>query len=372
MSDSNRLHASCLSILDSKLAGENHRNLDTLAWAITGLFLQKTINLSAWVSSVPHEIDASGREQRFRRWLNNSAVNVRKLYQPFITCALADWPGHTMYVGLDTTSVTEQLVLVQTAVLYRRRAIPLAWQALKSRSVMLAFEQYAELIEYTATLIPSGVTVIALGDRGFRDVRLMALLRKLGWHFRLRLTEKECVWIDRQRCGLESWALLPYQPCFLQDVLLTDKQYGPVSIAMTWNGDVKHDPWRIASDQQANPNTFSDYALRMGIDANFLDEKSAGFQLDDTGLLSPVRLNHLLLVMAWCSLYLTSLGIRLVASGQRRLIDTHWQRRLSYLQLGWRWLDYVLASDAPLPIAFYLDPAPDPEPLVNSTKDEKY
>ncbi len=238
---------------------------------------------------------------------------------------------------------------------------------------MIAFDQYSELVEYTASLIPPDVTVIVLGDRGFRDVRLMALLRKLNWHFRLRLTEKECVWMDaQQRRSLESWILLPYQPYFLQDILLTDQKYGPVSIAMSWDGAPKHDPWRIASDQQANPNVISDYALRMGIDANFLDDKSAGFQLEDTALLSPVRLNRLILIVAWCSLYLTSLGIQVVVSGHRRLIDTHWQRRLSYFQLGWRWLDYLLASDAPLPIAFHLDPSPDPEPLAEITKDEKY
>jgi hypothetical protein len=100
----------------------------------------------------------------------------------------------------------------------------------------------------------------------------------------------------------------------------------------------------------------------MGIDLGFLDDKSAGFQLEDTELLSPRRLNHLLLIMAWCSLYLVSLGTHLVALGQRRLIDTHWQRKLSYLQLGWRWLDNLLAQDAPLPVLFCLDPAPDPEP----------
>jgi hypothetical protein len=146
-------------------------------------------------------------------------------------------------------------------------------------------------------------------------------------------------------------------------VRLTAERYGPISIAMVWDGACNHEPWRIASDQHATRNTLAEYALRMGIDLGFLDDKSAGFQLEDTELLSPRRLHHLLLVMAWCSLALVSLGTHLVDLGQRRLIDTHWQRRLSYLQLGWRWLDNLLAQDAPLPFLFCLDPAPDPEPL---------
>jgi hypothetical protein len=364
MSDSYRLHAHWLSIFESNLTDKDFRNLDTLAWAMMGVLLQKTISLPAWVSSLPDKVNAATREQRFRRWLNNSRIKVRQFYQPFITQALADWPGHTLYVALDTTSVANRLVIARTAVIYRGRAIPLAWQVFKGQSVTLAFEQYASLVQYTAQLIPAKVSVVLLGDRGFRDIRLMALADQLHWHFRLRLTESEYVWLsDRQPARLDSWSLSPYQPCFLPAVRLTQQGYGPINLALVWDGHPQHDPWRIASDQEAGPQTLAEYALRMGIDFGFLDDKSAGFNLEETELLSPGRLDRLLLITALCSLYLVSLGTHVVATGQRRLIDSHWQRGLSYVQLGWRWLDYTLARDAPLPTRFYLDPASDPEPL---------
>lgn len=110
----------------------------------------------------------------------------------------------------------------------------------------------------------------------------------------------------------------------------------------------------------------------MGIDFGFLDDKSAGFQLEDTELLSPSRLNRLLLLMALCDLHLVSVGTHVVASGQRRLVDSHWHRGLSYLQLGWRWLDYSLAGDAPLSMTFRLDPAPDPEPIVATSANPQW
>lgn len=364
MSDSRHLHASFLSVLQSERADEDFRNLDTLAWAITGTLLQKTISLPSWASILPDKITAAAREQRFRRWLSSRLINVRHLYQPFIEHALADWAGHTLYIGLDTTSVMNRLVIARTAIIYRGRAVPLAWQVFKRKSVMLAFDQYADLVQYTARLIPDGTNVIVLGDRGFRDVRFMALLRQLHWHFRLRLVENEYVWAGRrQSTPLESWKLDPYRPRFLQRVRLTQQRYGPVNVAMVWDGDSEHVPWYIATDQRAGLQTLTDYALRMGIDFGFLDDKSAGFQMEDTELVSPRRLNHLLLIMALSSLYLVSLGTHVVATDQRRLIDSHWQRRLSYLQLGWRWLDYSLACDVPLPMLFYLDPTPDPQPV---------
>jgi hypothetical protein len=371
MSDSQRLHASVLSVLQTELGEEDFRNVNTMAWAITGVLLHKTVSLPMWASSLPDEAQAWSREQRFRNWLSSPAIKVQSFYRPFIQCALADWVGHKMYVGLDATSVNNRLVIARTAVIYRGRAVPLAWQVFRRKSVMLAFDQYAGLVSYTAQLIPAGVNVILLGDRGFRDVRLMRLAHQLHWHFRLRLEASELVWSGRrQPVPLDSWTLVPCQPHFLQRVHLTQQRYGPLNVAMLWDGHPQHDPWRIATDQRAGQQTLSDYALRMGIDLGFLDDKSAGFQLEDTRLDSPTRLDHLLLVTAWSSLYLVSLGTQLVAMGQRRLMDAHWERRLSYMQLGWRWLNYLLAQDAPLPFQFHLDPAPDPEPLSTATSEQ--
>lgn len=364
MSDSRHLHANVLSWLQSELAAEDFRNVDTFAWAITSLLLQKTINVPLWAACVPDEAEALARERRFRRWLDNPRLRVRRYYTPFIQQALASWQKHPLYVGLDTTSVNQRLVVARTALIYRGRAVPLAWQVFKRQSVMLAYGQYAGLVQFTAQLLPPKSTVILLGDRGFRDVRLMALARQLHWHFRLRLEANERVQVGRrQPVRLDSWPVAPYQPGWLQAVHLTQQRYGPVNVAVAWDGDAQHEPWRIATDQPASPDTLTDYARRMGIDFGFLDDKSAGFQLEETELEQPRPLDHLLLVMAWCSLYLVSVGTHLVATGQRQLIDAHHTRRLSYLQLGWRGLDYLLACDAPIPMKFYLDPAPDPEPV---------
>jgi len=141
MSDSQHLHMSFLSAFQSELAGQDFRNLDTMAWAVTGILLQNTIHLPAWVSCLPDRADAASRERRFRRWLSNPAVGVRQVYQPFVTQALADWSGPPLYIAVDTTSVDNHLVIAQTAALYRGRAVPLAWQVFKRQRVRLSLEQ---------------------------------------------------------------------------------------------------------------------------------------------------------------------------------------------------------------------------------------
>src|SRR6266702_782582 len=68
------------------------------------------------------------------------------------------------------------------------------------------------------------------------------------------------------------------------------------------------------------------------------------------------------------TLHLTSLGLGVVQAGNHRWVDTHWDRGLSYLKLGWRWRQqqYQRGWQAFLP--FWLDPAPDPFPVLASRR----
>jgi len=102
--------------------------------------------------------------------------------------------------------------------------------------------------------------------------------RRLKWHFRLRLAKNEYIGVRRRPLQrLDTWPLKAYQPRFLQDVRLTAQRVCPLCVALVWDGDPKHDPWRIATDQPARPvsgrsrghrgagarvQTLTDYALR--------------------------------------------------------------------------------------------------------------
>jgi hypothetical protein len=50
----------------------------------------------------------------------------------------------------------------------------------------------------------------------------------------------------------------------------------------------------------------------------------------------------------------------------RPLVDTHWQRGLSYLQIGWRWVHFALAHAHQLLSFLWLEPGPDPQPVFPS------
>ena len=47
-------------------------------------------------------------------------------------------------------------------------------------------------------------------------------------------------------------------------------------------------------------------------------------------------------MLAITTLYVVSVGTSVVQQGQRRLVDPHWFRGASYLQIGWHWVPYAL------------------------------
>jgi hypothetical protein len=100
----------------------------------------------------------------------------------------------------------------------------------------------------------------------------------------------------------------------------------------------------------------------------FGTRKSGGSQLQTSRLATPEARERLLLILALTTLHLTSLGVGVVHAKKSRFVDHHRERRLSYMKLGWRWQrqQQLRAWQAFAP--FWLDPAPDPFPVLASRR----
>ena len=99
-----------------------------------------------------------------------------------------------------------------------------------------------------------------------------------------------------------------------------------------------------------------------------MDDKSAGFQLEAGEIRDADALTRLGLILATTTLYLVSTGTAIVTLGLRSRIDTHWNRGLSYFQIGWRWIRHALAHFKYLLPFFWLEPGSDPFPVFASKR----
>lgn len=346
------------------------RHCQTLVWMVIGLISSGCISLSSWADySHSRAQRAASRVRRFSRWLANDRIEVAKLYAPIIQEALLGWGKHPLYLALDTSQLPGGYCLVRVSVVYRGRAVPLVWQVLEHNSSSVAFEDYRLLLKEAAQLMPEGVKVVLLADRGFCDTKLMAYLsHDLSWHYRLRIKGSlHCHLGQAGSIKLSRVSLASGEARFWQAVSLTAKRYGPVSIALgrPYGSQLK---WLVVSSEPTSSETFSEYGLRFRLEEEFLDEKSNGFRLEDTRLQEAAVLTRLCLVLALASLYLVAQGTELVRQGRRRELDPHHCRGSSYFKLGWRYLRRFLAgvSDFPLLNIMRLSGAPDPEPAMAS------
>lgn len=364
------LYATILGMLILAIPHSDYGNLGrlyTLTWAVVGLLIEKTVSLTVWATVIQGRAQwAASRYRRVHRWIHNEKVKPHSIYAPLVRAALARWTEACIYVALDTSVLWNKYVLVRLSLIYRGRAVPLVWTVLAHTSARVAFVDYRDVLYRAAELFAPGQRVVLLADRGFCDVELLLALKKLGWHYRIRAKQSLTVYRTGQRKGCPVERMLPGrgQARFIHRVMLTHRQIGPVHLALAWPtaGQKDPDPWIVISDEPTDLTTFDEYGLRFDIEENFLDDKSNAFQVQESEIRSASALSRLFLVLAIATLYLVSTGEAVVRAQLRRVVDTHWERGLSYLQIGWRWIRRCLAQGAPVPNAIALSPDPDPEP----------
>ena len=358
-----RLYSELVELCGQPGQWRDVRHLQTLAWMVVGLIQAECVKLTAWIPFVQGRAQyAQSTQRRFRRWLGNRRIEVAPLYGPLIQQAVRDWGTHTLYLALDTSMLWNQYCLIRLAVVYRGRAVPVVWEVIEHGSSSVTHAAYEALLDAVPALLPTGVKVVFLADRGFADTALLAHLRRLGWHFRIRIKATFSVLRPGQPVGkVEDFSLAPGRALFLHHVAITAEQFGPVSLALARHSSTG-EYWYIVSEEPTSVHTFAEYGRRFTIEENFLDDKSNGFQLESSLVREADALTRLCFVLAVATLYLVAQGTQVVAQQKRRWVDPHWLRGNSYLRIGWHWVKTALARGWELFTTLHLSGTPDPDP----------
>jgi Transposase DDE domain len=369
MESTPRLHATIGHVLSPHRNWLDRRHLKPLAWMIVGLLQSRVISLTAWPPYVQSRaVYAQSLVRRFARWLQNQRIDGHGLYGPLMQQAIAEWGTNVLYLALDTSRWWDAYCSGRISLISRGRAIPIVGKVLQHPCSSVAYEAYSAVLDKAMSLLPLSCQVVFLADRGFADTHLMEHLRKLNWHWRIRL--KSSFWIYRPgrhpcKANRLSWALGEAQ--FWHDVNITRSHYGPVHLALARRQDGQEE-WLVVSDEPTTVQTFEAYGLRFDIEETFLDDKANGFQLESSLIRSAAALERLCLVLAITTLYLVSQGVEVLNQGKRRWVDPHWFRGQSYLKIGWHWVTCALTRGYELITRVYLPADADPEPAMASKR----
>ncbi|MDM8568661.1 hypothetical protein QUF50_03945 [Thiotrichales bacterium HSG1] len=82
-----------------------------------------------------------------------------------------------------------------------------------------------------------------------------------------------------------------------------------------------------------------EYGYQFNIEEGFKDDKSGAFKFRDAQILT-----RLYTVIAVTTLFLVLQGVEAIKSGVRQEIDPHWNRAISYLKIGLRYVAAALAK----------------------------
>lgn len=367
MAPTSRLYDALQEFLRQRnIPWQDARHVQTLCWMIIGIIQSQKVHLNGFGVYVLSRAQlAQSHQRRFRRWLSNRRIPVANAHQVLLQQALATWEAERLYLSLDTTVLWNRFCLIWVGVVYRGRTIPVAWRLVTQSSSTVRLRTLKPVLQSAARLLPPGSTTVLLADRGFADHKLMQYLQtELGWHFRIRIKRSFQFQLQGQWRKVSAVVLEPGQAYFTPTVTMgKTNPYPNVYLAFAQD-QLSGELWVIVSDEPTTLQTFAQYRWRFQVEESFLDLKSNGFDLEASRLRDAWALSQLCGVIALTTLFLVLQGVRVVASGQRRQVDAHWYRGMSYLKLGWSWIRLALTRQLAIPVHRYLASGPDPQPAL--------
>jgi len=322
-------------------------NLSELVAAIT---MAHSVQLAAIGAKLPVDTDAESREQWVRRQLSNNTQPTLELFRPLAQSLLAGLAGRSIRLILDPTDLANDLTIVQVALAYRGRALPLAWLTvyIKPDTVLEAIRL---LFAEVKTWLPVAAQVYLIGDREFHGQEMLALIQEQGWTPVVRTKGHLLIeQADGTRSQVAALAPEPGHTAFYQQVFLTGWGWGPYSLSLAHAAPALHsqqgdDPWYIVSTEPAGPPILALYRVRMWVDEMFRDLKSHGFHLDQTRLDRPERIDRLMLALALAYWWVIGRGIWVERMQLRDRVDRQDDPACSLFTLGLRWICRQLDLD---------------------------
>ena len=331
------------------------RHLTTLAALISGIVGSKSTQLPHIATKVPDGPQAESRVKRLARWVRNDRITEEVYCVPYAQVLLAHLALQTLVLIMDGRVVGRGCVALMRHVVYKGRALPLAWQVRRGKKGHFPEDMHIALVEQVYDLIPAGAHVVLLGDGEFDGTQLQRTVQEYGWSYVVRTASTiTVVWDGAHfRCATVGACIKPGTLVALTDVRVTEATYGPIMLLCCWAKGYQ-EPLYLLTNMTSADEACRLYAKRFRIETFFSDQKSRGFHIHKSHLAEPLRLSRLLIAACLAYIWIVYLGALCEQDGWGRIIHRGDRCDLSLFQLGLRLLDYVLNEDLAIPVAFYV------------------
>jgi len=338
-----------------KPTGRLVRHLTTLAAFISGIVASKSTQLPKVAAKVPNGTKPESRVKRFARWLDNERIVEEVYFLPYAEVLLAHLACETLVLVMDGSAVGCGCVALMIHVLYKGRALPLAWRVRQGPKGHFPEDLHIALVELVRACLPEGTPVVLLGDGEFDGTTLQKTLHEAGWCYACRTAQSTVARWDGETFRLDTLGACskPGTLIVLQEVQITRDAYGPVMVLCCWAKGYQ-EPLYLVSNMDAAEEACRYYQKRFRIETFFSDQKSRGFHIHKSHMSDPQRLSRLLIAACLAYIWIVYLGALCETEGWRERIHRRKRCDLSLFQLGLRMLEHFLNEELPIPVQFHV------------------
>ena len=356
MSDNRRrfvaIHKALKQLYPTEPRGNKARHLTTLAQLISGIVGSKQVHLPAIASKIVAPTKLESRVKRFYRWVANERIDFETYYLPCAEQLLKNLAHQTLVLIMDGSSVARGCRTLMLSVVYKKRALPIAWLVSEGSRGHFTSEDHMNLIDQAFSLLPQGANVMFLGDGEFDGIELLAKLDGYGLGYVCRTAKDTFLTQDGDTLTFEELGICPGTRITLPKTSITRDQYGPVT-AIAWWDEAEDDPIYLISNLSILKDPCHWYSMRYTIETFFSDQKSRGFHLHKSHLSDPKRIAQLMIAACFAYIWMIYLGTLAMHQGYNLVIHRTDRCDLSLFQLGLRMLEHFLNQEMEIPSAFH-------------------
>jgi hypothetical protein len=217
-------------------SGTVARHLTTLAALISGIVGSKSTQLPNIAAKVPNGTKPESRVKRFARWVDNAHILEEVYFLPYADVLLRHLALQTLVLVMDGSGVGRGCTALMIHVVYKGRALPLAWRVRHAPKGHFPEDLHIALVELISGLLPAGAQVVLLGDGECDGTRLQHTLQQAGWSYACRTATSTVATWESETFRLDALGacLKPGRLIELKEVHVTREAYGPILLLCCW------------------------------------------------------------------------------------------------------------------------------------------
>jgi hypothetical protein len=338
-----------------EISGRMAQHITVLAAFISGIVGSKSSQLPSIATKIADRAKPESRVKRLTRWLKNDAIKEEIYFLPYAEILLNCLALETLVLVMDGSGVGRGCSALMMHVIYKGRALPLAWVVRECPKGHSPEALHIQLVELVRDLIPEGTQVVFLGDGEFDGTNLQETMNNAGWWYACRTAKSTVATWEGVEFNLDllGSSIKPGMLIELKEVQFTRDAYGPVMVLCCWAKD-EVEPLYLVSNLSLAEEAIKYYQKRFRIETFFSDQKSRGFNIQKSHLEDCQCLSRLLIALCLAYIWIVYLGTLCKTEGWQSIIHRKSRCDLSLFQLGFRLLDHFMNEGFSIPVQFYV------------------